>query len=258
MQKLKATTFTSLIALAMSGAFAGAAFAQDSSTETATEDDARQATVYVQGRRISQTDEAIGLNAASNTVAVTREELLSAPAGISGLKMLETLPGFNVQTDGALGLYEFGNSVTVRAFNLQQIGFVLDGVPMGRSDDFGGSPIFRYVDNENLGSVVASPGAGDVSLPSYASLGPIVSYNTVAPSDEAGGVLSYTIGDDSLERSFVKLETGDINGFSAYISRSKTDSDLWRGPGTIDREHIEGKLRYEFDTDTFLQRRRLH
>ncbi len=71
--------------------------------------------------------------------------------------MLEGLPGFNVQTDGALGLYEFGNSVTVRAFNLQQIGFVLDGIPMGRSDAFGGSPIFRYVDNENLGSVVASP-----------------------------------------------------------------------------------------------------
>jgi iron complex outermembrane receptor protein len=46
----------------------------------------------------------------SNTVAVTRKAL-SAPAGISGRKMLKQLPGFNVQTDGALGLYEFGNSV---------------------------------------------------------------------------------------------------------------------------------------------------
>jgi iron complex outermembrane receptor protein len=215
--------------------------------------EARYETVVVQGRRTSQTDIAIGQDQASNTVAVTREELLSAPAGISGLKMLESLPGFNVQTDGALGLYEFGNSVTVRAFNLQQIGFVLDGVPMGRSDAFGGSPIFRYVDNENLGSVVASPGAGDVSLPSYASLGPIVSYNTIMPSDEAGGIISYTLGDDDLQRSFVKLETGDINGFSAYVSRSKTDSNLWRGPGTIDREHIEAKARYEFDSDTFIQ-----
>lgn len=229
------------------------AFGQD-----ADEDEARQTTVFVTGRRVSTTDEAIGLDEATNTVAVTREELLSAPGGISGLKMLESLPGFNVQTDGALGLYEFGNSVTVRAFNLQQIGFVLDGVPMGRSDAFGGSPIFRYVDNENLGSVVASPGAGDVSLPSYASLGPIVSYNTIAPSDEAGGMLSYTIGDDNLERSFIKLETGDINGFSAYVSRSKTDSDLWRGPGSIDREHIEGKVRYEFDADTSLQFNYVH
>ena len=222
--------------------------------ETAeTDEQATMKAVVVQGRRVSTADTAIGQGEATNTVAVTRDELLSAPGGISGLKMLESLPGFNVQTDGALGLYEFGNSVTVRAFNLQQIGFVLDGVPMGRSDAFGGSPIFRYVDNENLGSVVASPGAGDVSLPSYSSLGPIVSYNTVDTSDTPGGMISYTMGDDNLERSFIKLETGNWNGLSAYVSRSKTDSDLWRGPGTIDREHIEGKIKYEFDEDTFIK-----
>ena len=228
------------------------AFAQ-ATDAPATDDQAVMEAVVVEGRRISQTDLAIGVGEATNTVAVTREELLSAPGGISGLKMLETLPGFNVQTDGALGLYEFGNSVTVRAFNLQQIGFVLDGVPMGRSDAFGGSPIFRYVDNENLGSVVASPGAGDVSLPSYASLGPIVSYNSILPSDKMGGMAAITIGDDNLQRTFLKLETGRIGGFSAYVSRSKTDSDLWRGAGSIDREHLEGKLRYDFDSDAFLQ-----
>lgn len=207
--------------------------------------------IEVIGRRTSQNDLAIGLDKTTNTVAVTREELLSSPAGISGLKMLESLPGFNVTTDGALGLYEFGNSVQVRAFNLSQMGFVLDGIPMGRSDAFGGSPIFRYVDNENLGAVVASPGAGDVSAPSYSSLGPIASYSTVNPSDEMGGMVSITIGDDNLQRTFVKLETGKIGGFSAYVSRSKTDSDLWRGPGTIDREHIEAKAIYEFGDTWF-------
>ncbi len=222
------------------------AFAQDD-TQLALEE------VVVSGRRVSQTDLAIGQDQASNTVGVTREELLSAPAGISGLKMLESLPGFNVQTDGALGLYEFGNSVQVRAFNLQQIGFVLDGVPMGRSDAFGGSPIFRYVDNENLASVIASPGAGDVSLPSYASLGPMVSYNTTAPKDHFGGMVSLTSGDYDLQRSFLRVDTGDIGGFSAYLSRSKTDSDLWRGPGSIDREHWEGKARYEFGEASYLQ-----
>jgi len=202
--------------------------------------------IVVTGRRVTQTDIAIGTDEATNTLAVSREELLSAPSGISGLKMLESLPGFNVQTDGALGLYEFGNSVQVRAFQLSQMGFVLDGIPMGRSDAFGGSPIFRYVDNENLGAVIASPGAGDVSAPTYASLGPIAQYNTVRPSDEMGGMVAVTAGDFDLQRTFVKLETGDIDGFKAYVSRSKTDSDLWRGPGTIDREHIEAKALYEF------------
>ncbi len=244
-----------LAATTMLAGLAPIAQAQVPAQPPQAEEDARMTTVFVSGRRMSQADLAIGLDEASNTVAVTRQELLSAPSGISGLKMLETLPGFNVQTDGALGLYEFGNSVTVRAFSLQQIGFVLDGVPMGRSDAFGGSPIFRYVDNENLGSVVASPGAGDVSLPSYTSLGPIVSYNTIEPQEEAGGLIAVTTGDDNLTRTFVKLETGEIGGFSAYVSRSTIDSDVWRGAGSIDREHLEGKARYEFDSDTFIELR---
>ncbi len=170
-------------------------------TEDATAQDEEK--IVVVGRRVSQTDIAIGQDAATNTVAVTRDELLSAPSGISGLKMLESLPGFNVQTDGALGLYEFGNSVQVRAFDLSQMGFVLDGIPMGRSDAFGGSPIFRYVDNENLGAVIASPGAGDVSKPSYASLGPIATYETVKPSEEMGGMAAISVGDYDLQRTFV-------------------------------------------------------
>lgn len=226
----------------------GSAIAQE--TPPAASD--AQDTVVITGRRLSQAEDAIGVDQTSNTVAVTRDALLSAPAGISGLKMLEGLPGFNVQTDGALGLYEFGNSVTVRAFNLQQIGFVLDGIPMGRSDAFGGSPIFRYVDNENLASVVASPGAGDVSQPSYASLGPIVEYHSVDPSAEFGGTISHAWGDDDLNRSFVKLQTGQIGPFSAYIARSKTDSNLWRGGGTIDREHWEAKARFDLGLDTSL------
>jgi iron complex outermembrane receptor protein len=237
-----------LLSVSIAAMFAvSPAYAQESETASAETEEEK---IQVVGRRISTTEVAIGTGEVTNTLAVTREALLSAPGGISGLKMLESLPGFNVQTDGALGLYEFGNSVNVRAFNLSQMGFVLNGVPMGRSDAFGGSPIFRYVDNENLASVVASPGAGDVSAPSYSTLGPIASYYSVDPSDEAGGMMSYTIGDDDLNRSFVKLETGDINGFKAYVSRSKTDSDLWRGPGTIDREHIEGKAIYAFSDET--------
>ncbi len=164
--------------------------------------------------------------------------------------MLESLPGFNVQANDALGLYEFGNSVFVRAFGFRQIGFVLDGIPLGRADQFGGSPVFRYVDNETTWRVTASQGAGDVSAPSYASLGPIVQYQTLAPAEQAGVQLSQTFGSDDLSRSFIKLESGEHRGFSGYLGRSKIDSDLWRGPGTIDREHIEGKARYRWDGGT--------
>ena len=97
--------------------------------------------LVVTGARVSEASVAIGTDHATATVSITREALLSAPAGVTGLKMLESLPGFNVQANDALGMYEFGNSVSVRAFNFQQIGFLLDNIPMGRSDKFGGSQI---------------------------------------------------------------------------------------------------------------------
>jgi iron complex outermembrane receptor protein len=208
--------------------------------------------VVVTGRRVSEAAVAIGTDKATATVAITEAALLSAPAGITGLKMLESLPGFNVQANDALGMYEFGNSVSVRAFNFQQIGFLLDSIPMGRSDQFGGSPIYRYVDNENLARVEASSGAGDVALPSYASLGPIVSYLTKDPAKELGGTVGVTRGSDDLLRTFFRLETGEYKGLSAVLSRSKIDGDLWRGAGTIEREHWEGKIRYEFKPGTSL------
>ncbi|HWT53081.1 MAG TPA: TonB-dependent receptor, partial [Caulobacter sp.] len=202
-------------------------------------------TIVVTGKRLSEASVAIGTDHATATVSITREALLSAPAGITGLKMLESLPGFNVQANDALGMYEFGNSVSVRAFNFQQIGFLLDNIPMGRSDQFGGSPIYRYVDNENLLRVTASAGAGDVALPSYASLGPIVDYFTQAPSQQAGGSFSQTLGSDDLRRTFLRLEMGKVGPLSGYVSGSWIKGDLWRGPGTIDRKHYEGKLKYE-------------
>jgi iron complex outermembrane receptor protein len=230
---------------ALAALIVGAAHAEEQPVDAG----ASQAdTVVVTGRRVSEAASAIGTDQTRNTISITQEALLSAPSGISGLKMLESLPGFNVQANDALGLYEFGNSVFVRAFGFRQIGFVLDNIPMGRADQFGGSPIFRYVDNENLGRIVASPGAGDVALPSYSSLGPMVSYFTNSPSGEFGGTVGITTGSDNLLRSFVRLETGTWNGLSAYVSRSKIDSDLWRGPGTIDREHIEAKIQYDHDS----------
>jgi len=214
--------------------------------------------VVVSGARVAEADIAIGTDQVRNTIAIDHEALLSAPAGISGLKMLESLPGFNVQANDALGLYEFGNSVFVRAFGFRQIGFVLDGIPLGRSDQFGGSPVFRYVDNENTWTVTASQGAGDVSAPSYASLGPIVQYQTLAPAREPGLQLSQTFGADDLSRSFIKLDSGEHGGFSGYISRSKIDSKLWRGPGTIDREHLEAKGRYRWGNGSHLDLKVVH
>jgi len=225
----------------LASALASPAFAADPAPANVDE-------VVVTGSRVSEATVAIGTDHATATVSITSQALLSAPAGITGLKMLESLPGFNVQANDALGMYEFGNSVSVRAFNFQQIGFLLDRIPMGRSDQFGGSPIYRYVDNENLSRVTASAGSGDVSLASYASLGPIVSYITRGPEEAFGGRVSASRGSDNLWRLFGRIDTGEHDGFSAWASASTVSGDLWRGPGTIDRDHYEGQARYRWSS----------
>jgi len=223
----------------VSMATASSALAEQSATNTVTE-------VVVTGTRVSEAKAAIGTDKVTATVAITREALLSAPAGITGLKMLESLPGFNVQANDALGLYECGNSISVRAFQFSQIGFLLDNIPMGRSDAFGGSPIYRYVDNETTARLTASSGSGDVALPSYASLGPIVQYTTITPSKTMGAAANATIGSDNLSRYYARLDTGDVHGFSGYLAASFLRGDNWRSPGFSSRKHYEGKLRYEF------------
>lgn len=237
-------------ALILASAAGGDARAQDLAADStpAELEAAEPEELVVTGRRVSEASAAIGTDHSTSTVAITREALESAPAGVSGLKMLESLPGFNVQANDALGLYEFGNSVSVRAFNMQQIGFVLDGIPMGRSDQFGGSPIYRYVDNEDLARVTASPGAGDVALPSYVSLGPMVSYDTLAPAPMFGAQLSQSLGSDNLQRNFMRIDTGEYRGWSGTASRSHVAGDVWRGPGDYEREHLEGKIRYRFSS----------
>ncbi|HKX21640.1 MAG TPA: Plug domain-containing protein, partial [Rhizorhapis sp.] len=244
MQKSLSVRRAALLLACGTGALSPYAWAQEPNAEDA-------AAITVTGRRVSQSAETIGEDKVSNVVAVTREGLLSAPSGISGLKMLEQLPGFNVQTDGALGLYEFGNSVQTRAFNLDQIGFVVDGIPTGRSDAFGGSPVFRYVDNENLGVVEAAVGAGDVGLPSYSTLGPVVQYNSISPQEELGLFVSQSFGDFDMKRTFIRFSTGQVGPFRAYVSRTKLDSDLWRGKGTVDREHWEGMLHADLGGDSW-------
>ncbi|MBT5072874.1 MAG: hypothetical protein HOJ34_06415 [Kordiimonadaceae bacterium] len=115
LKKFRLSAGVSTIALLNASLLLSGATAQQ-----ATSVDQEEDVVVVTGRRMSSAAEAVGEGEAGNTVSVTREALLSAPSGVSGLKALEGLPGFNVQTDGALGLYEFGNSV-IHHFSIRRI-----------------------------------------------------------------------------------------------------------------------------------------
>ena len=53
------------------------------------------------------------------------------PPGTSPLKAIENLPGVNFQSADPYGAYEWSTRIVVRGFNQNQLGFTLDGVPLG-------------------------------------------------------------------------------------------------------------------------------
>ena len=62
---------------------------------------------------------------------VTAEQIDYLPAGTSPLKAIEKLPGVNFQSADPFGSYEWSTRIVVRDFNQNQLGFTLDGVPLG-------------------------------------------------------------------------------------------------------------------------------
>ena len=73
----------SVATLAISSAFV---FSSANAQEDAADDEtAGQEGMVVTGRRVSDAVLAVGVDEASNTISVTREALLSAPSGVSGI-----------------------------------------------------------------------------------------------------------------------------------------------------------------------------
>ncbi|MGB0372940.1 MAG: TonB-dependent receptor [Opitutales bacterium] len=169
--------------------------------------------------------------------------------GTSPEKMLDKIPGVNVVTRDPFGFYEFGNDVRVRAFNLQNIGVTLDGMPNGNNSARYGTPIGRMLDTDNLATIKVSQGAGDVATPAYQALGGSLQYFSVDPEKEMGATLKAAYGSFDYQRMFGKFETGEIiPGLTAYVSGSLFEfktRGLERVNAVSDREHYDFKTKYE-------------
>ncbi|MGC4011655.1 MAG: hypothetical protein QM805_23300 [Pseudomonas sp.] len=43
--------------------------------------------------------------------------------------------------------------------------------------------------------------------------------------------MKQNVGSDNLFRTFARVNTGEVNGFSAWLSASRTTADLWDNSG---------------------------
>ena len=166
---------------------------------------------------------------------VTAEQIDYLPAGTSPLKAIEKLPGVNFQSADPFGSYEWSTRIVVRGFNQNQLGFTLDGVPLGDMSygNHNGLHISRAVPSEDVGRVSLSQGAGALGTASTSNLGGTLEFFTLDPASDLGGRIDLTGGSDSTRRIFGHFDTGSLGENGPRISLSAVDgtTDKWKGSG---------------------------
>jgi iron complex outermembrane receptor protein len=173
-------------------------------------------------------------------------------AGSSPFIALRKLPGVNFQSADPFGTYEWSTRITLRGFNQNQLGFTLDGVPLGDMSygNTNGLHISRAIISDNIGQTRVSQGAGALGTASTSNLGGTIEFFSRDPQDELGIAGNITYGDSNTLRGYGTLDTGDLGGFKAYISAAHIDADKWKGFGTQRSTQVNAKLVADFSPST--------
>jgi iron complex outermembrane receptor protein len=166
---------------------------------------------------------------------VTKEALEKmAPTG-NAIDKLKYTPGINVSSDDSSGLSGF--NFTMRGMSSDQVGVSLDGIPVNDSGNYNLYPNLLG-DPENLGEVFATQGSSEIDAPHIGSSGGNIGLVTLRPEKDFGVFAKQTVGSNSLRKTFVRLNTGEFNGLSNYISASHTEGDKWRGEGSLRADKV--------------------
>ncbi len=177
------------------------------------------------------------------------------PPGTSVQKALNFLPGVSAQSIDALGVNEQSLSLQVRGFSTTHLGYTLDGIPLGDGayNNYNGLTISRALISENLGRADLATGIAGLGIASTSNLGGALTYITSDPRKDMGAQISQSFGSEDSLRTFVRFDTGEHGGFSAYFSGQYTEQDLFVDQGADKKstgKQFNGKLKYQFDGGT--------
>jgi len=227
------------LALAILAALAAPAAMAEPAAETAAEAEAREL----------ETISVIGEGETRQVQQLSYEDLRVLPAGTSPLKVLAKLPGVNFQSADPWGAYEWSARLGIRGFNQNQLGFTLDGVPLGDMSygNFNGLHVSRAVISENLGRAELAQGSGSVGAASTNNLGGTIEFFSADPLPDYTARTAFTVGSDSARRVFGRLDTGINEGFGMYLSASWSDADKWKGFGPQEQTQFNGKFTWDID-----------
>lgn len=198
----------------------GAAFSQDAAP--AAEAEAAEGEIVVYGR--GETRQVQELDSAALTILA---------AGTSPLKAIEKLPSVNFQSADPFGNYEWSTRVTIRGFSQNQLGFTLDGIPLGDMTygNNNGLHVSRAIAPENISVTRVSQGAGSIGANSTNNLGGTLEFFSADPFDTIGLDAAATYGSENTIRGFGRFNIGSPDGARAFVSGVYHDAEKWKGGG---------------------------
>jgi iron complex outermembrane receptor protein len=174
--------------------------------------------------------------------------------GISPLKAIQTLPGVTYLTADPWGNNEQNISLFIHGFNQQQLGYTLDGVPLGDQQygNYNGLSPQRAIISENVGRVTLATGAGDLGTPSTSNLGGTIDTFSSDPTQEFGLNLAQTLGSYGTQRTFARMDSGQFGGGDnrLYVSAARQRARAWDFRGRQGGWQVNGKFVHKDDTGT--------
>ena len=179
-----------------------------------------------------------------SSVEMNKSDMQKILPGINPLKALQTLPGVSFQTADPWGNNEQNLSLFIHGFSGPQLGYTMDGVPLGDQQygNYNGLSPQRAVISENVGSVILSSGAGDLSTASTSNLGGTIETFSAAPLASRNLAVQQTLGSYKTSRTFLRYDTGNFgDGNSAYISAVHHEQKAWDFQGRQGGDQINAK-----------------
>ena len=187
-----------------------------------------------------------GLGQSRQQASISEEAIAIEAPGTSPLKAIERLPGVSFQSADAFGNYEWSARIVLRSFNQNQLGFTLDGVPLGDMcyGNHNGLHISRAIISENVGRVDVAQGSGALGTASSSNLGGTVAFVSRGPAETFGFDVAGTYGSDETMRGFVRVDTGAFGPAGTAMSLSFVDHgmDKWKGLGQQNQQQINFNL----------------
>ena len=226
---LRAALFSATALAGLSAA--GAAFAQDASAPGAVGE------VVVTASRTTR-----------SSVTLAGQETQKILPGISPLKAIQTLPGVVFETSDPWGNNEQNLALFVHGFSTQQLGYTMDGVPLGDQQygNYNGLSVSRSVISENVKNVVLSSGAGVLGVASTSNLGGAIETASGDPLKERTFDVRETLGSYSTTRTFLRLDSGAFKlgdqDVSVYASGLHHDAKAWDFNGHQRDDQVNLKL----------------